>query len=325
MTKFLKFKHLNIRNLKLEIGVALILGLALFRPTPLYAQSLSLSLWPPLLEVMIQPGKSITQVYKLTNNSDHDLKITPQIFPFEPIGESGQIRIQPLSPTNSKLPTGFFSFDSGEKLGQPFNLPVGQTKEMVLKLALPRENPEKDYYYTLLFSTAEEPLKTENRHDRGGSGSITQIGTNILITVSQLGKPVLLGKIVSFTAPPIIDSFSTVPFEVVLENWGKTLWKPFGQIVTTGIFKQEKEIRLLEQNVLSNSSRRLDIPQFRPKLPLGPFLATLEFSLNEDGPKLFTELAFWYLPYKLVLVVLFLLTVIFSSKRLKKALKISQK
>jgi len=305
---------MNIK--KIYIGIATLALLFGCSMRPIYGQTLSLSLWPPLLEVMMQPGRTVTQVYKLTNNSDHGLKITPQIFPFEPSGTTGQIKIKFLS-----SPPNFVSFDSGEKFNQPFSISVGEIKEMVLKISLPGDNSEKDYYYTLLFSSAEEALGSKDIQDKSQTGSVTQIGTNILITASKIGKPVLLGKITEFSAPMIIDSFSPVPFNVTLENWGKTLWKPFGRIVITGIFKQRQDLKILEQNILANSSRQLALSLFRPKIPFGPYKALLEFTLNEDGPKLFTEITFWYLPYKAGAVILILLLLVTVIKKVKKGQK----
>jgi len=278
------------------------------------AQSLSLSLWPPLLEVIMQPGKTITQVYKLTNNSDHELSITPQIFPFEPLEETGGIKIDfsppPVIPT---LP--HFSFASREKFDQAFPLPVGKTQELVLKINLPPNNPEKDYYYTLLFSTGEEPLSLNK--DEGQSTALARIGTNILLTSSLLGKPTFLGRIVLFSAPFIVDSFSATNFTVILENWGKTFWKPFGEIIIEGPFDQKNEIALREQNILANSSRRLTLDSYRPRWPIGPFKAKLEFALNEDGQKLSSQITFWYLPYKLLAGTI-LLVILTSFIRLLK-------
>ncbi|MBI3379542.1 hypothetical protein HY029_02165, partial [Candidatus Gottesmanbacteria bacterium] len=67
-----KIKAQNLTNsLKLlTLDLVLIFALCTLHLRQAYAQSLSLSISPPLLEVMIKPGKSITQVYKLTNNGE---------------------------------------------------------------------------------------------------------------------------------------------------------------------------------------------------------------------------------------------------------------
>ena len=287
-----------------------------FGVNPVYAQSLSLSLWPPLLEVMIQPGRSVNQVYKLTNSSDHELQITPHIFSFKPQGENGEIQISSkFKVQSSKL--DFFSFESGEHFDQAFYLPIGKEREIILEVSIPKGSPENDYYYTLLFSTGSTP--GENKQT--SSSSIAQIGTNILLTISQNGQPTLLGRVLEFSAPKIIDSFSPTSFTVRLENWGKSYFKPFGKIKLSGILKQKEEISLYEQNILADSSRRLDIPEMKPKLPLGPFKASLEFSLNENGEqKLSAETTFWYLPYKVFFIVLIGIAAIILIKRIKKLL-----
>jgi hypothetical protein len=315
--KFLhRHSNLLMRRYHLLFFLTLILntGYLILAPKAC-AQTLSLSLWPPLLEVMMRPGKMITQVYKLTNNSDHELQITPRIFPFEPEGETGEIKIS-FSPVEATLATPYFSFASREKFGQSFLLPVGETREMVLKISLPQNNPEKDYYYTLLFSSGEEALASL-AGEEGKSTTVAQIGTNILLTASQLGKPTLLGRITLFSAPIMVDSFSAANFSVILENWGKSFWKPFGKIEVSGPFDQKGEIPLREQNVLANSSRRLTVDSFRPPWPIGPFKAKLTFSLNEDGPELSSQISFWYLPYKLTGTIVTLLILLLFGRRLK--------
>ena len=286
-------------------------------PTPVNAQSISLSIWPPLLEVMIQPGRSVTQVYKLTNNSDQPLQITPQIYSFRPQGERGEIKIN-----LAKGGSNFFSFDSSEQFGTPFYLPVGQTKELILKISIPPKTAEHDYYSTLLFATGT--VSDDSGHS--STSSVTQIGSNILLTVSQNGKPNLLARILEFSTTKIIDSFSAASFKVRLENWGQTFFKPFGKIYITGILKQKDEIELLPQNILGESVRNLDTSLYKPKLPLGLFKAKLEFSTSESTSSAFNELSaetvFLYLPYKLFLAAGTLtIMYLFAKKLLKKESK----
>lgn len=323
MFQFLNLKiHFQISNFKFQIATALLISFALLaNPTKVYGQSVSLSLWPPLLEAMMQPGRSITAAYQLTNNSEIDLLIVPQIHSFEPLGNSGQIKISDQPAAGHQLPAAdlpIFSLDSGEKFGEPFLLKLGESRQIILKITIPEKSPEKDHYHTLLFSTVGLPSLPGSSGDGGGASSVAQIGGNILITVSQTGKPILSGKVRRFSAPRIIDSFDHTPFGVILENTGRTFWKPFGSITITGILKQKDEIKLLEQNILAYSSRELTLEPYRPKFPLGPFRANLNFSLNEDGPELSSTVAFWYLPYKLFgLILVFLIVSIIVKKIIK--------
>lgn len=299
----------QIKNFKLKIATALLFCFALLaHPAKVYSQNLSLSLWPPLLEVMMQPGRSITQVFQLTNNSNQDLLIIPQILAFKPNGNTGLIALD----ANPSPAISFFSFESREKLGEPFLVKAGQGRQLVLKISVPSNTPESDYYQTLLFSSLSAPSYSQSP---GASSSVIQIGSNILLTVSQTGKPLLSGKIAQFSLPQIIDSFSPVSLIVILENTSRTFWKPFGEITLIGLFDQKRTIKLLEQNVLAYSSRQLTIEPFRPTIPIGPFKAQLKFTLNENGPLISQEISFWYLPYK---AVGFLLILIWGGIIIKK-------
>ncbi len=284
------------------------------------AQTISLSIWPPLLEVQMMPGKSVTQNYQLVNNTDSFLEITPIIAPFEPDGENGQIKILPAEKLAYDSSPYFFSFTTPEKFDESFTLNPRETRQLSLKISLPKNNAEKDYYFTLLFSSAAGQESQKNQ-----TASIAQIGTNIILTASRAEKPPLLGRIYKFSAPTIVDSFSPVDFTVVLENFGRTFFKPFGQITINGMLKQKGEIKLLEQNILAGSKRKLTLPSYRPNLPIGPFKAKLEFSLNEEGalPVLSTQIGFWYLPYKLIIFSagVFLLLKIFKKINKKPANK----
>ena len=290
----LKLKHsIQISKFKFRIATTIVAFALLFASsTAVQAQTISLSIWPPLLEVQMVPGKSVIQNYQLANNTDSFLEITPAIAPFEPDGENGQIKILPAD--NSPY---FFSFTTKEKFNKSFTLNPKETRQLSLKITLPKNNAEKDYYFTLLFSSSA------NRQDqKNQAASVTKIGTNILLTSSSVEKPALLGRIYRFSTPMIIDSFSPVDFDLVLENFGRTFFKPFGQITVAGLLKQKGEIKLLEQNILSGSKRKLTLSSYKPHLPLGPFKAKLEFSLNEEGalPVLSSQIVFWYLPYRLI-------------------------
>ncbi len=320
----LRAKRSNLRKIIIIWDCFVVSLLAMTLVKPVQAQVISLSIWPPLLEVQMMPGKTVTQVYKLTNNTDSFLSITPKIFPFEPLGENGQIKINQGKKLENDPSPYFFSFASGNpsassgqlEIDKPFMMDPQGTKEILLKVTLPKGSPEKDYYFTLLFSTSVKyPDNNSNQ-----TSSVTQIGTNILLTSSIDENPALLARLIEFSAPKIVDSFSPTSFVVKIENWGKTYFKPFGKIEIKGILKQKDEIKLLEQNVLSSSIRKLDLPSFKPKFPIGPFKARIELYLTEGkiGTPLSREIVFWYLPYKILLaipLVLLLIKVIGFIKR----------
>jgi len=305
----MKKKTITTGNITIIIFIIFIFLL----PTSALAQTTSLSLWPPLLEILIKPGKVVTQVYRLTNNSGDSVQIIPQIYPFIPLGDSGQIEIIYPKPESSTIEPIFFSIQGSDQLTDSMTLKPRETRELVLKIGVPRLSTEKDYYYTLLFSTSTKDETGSNR-----TSSISQIGSNIIITTSETGLLDISGKITQFFTPKIIDSFSPVNFLVKIQNSGINHFKPFGKIEVTGILNQKYGIPLFEQNILSNSVRQLTINSLYPKLSIGPFKSKLTVSLNQNGPSYSSEISFWMLPYKAGILIIVIVLIIIILKRILK-------
>jgi len=304
------------------------------------AQGLSLGIYPPLLEVTIQPGKSITQVYKLSNGGETDLAMTSLIVPFEPSDEFGNIKLLSESGSvsfrsNSVPFRNWFSFQNADlALGQKFILKSGKTQEIVLKIGVPKDAKEDDYYLTLLFETLPAQAGTAPAEALGGGGSTAQtqakIGANILLTVSQTGEPLRQAEILEFRIKNnkfrIVDSFDKAEFLLRVKNTGKAFFKPIGTITITGWFGQKYILDLLPENVLVNSIRQIQCQmddrvtpcQLPEKFLLGPYRARMEFGLDKVSDDYTAETIFWAIPAKLILALLTTIFILFIIKnRLK--------
>jgi hypothetical protein len=338
----LKFKILRFAFCILH----LIIAFCILHLSEAKAQTLSLSIWPPLLEVTIQPGKSITQVYKLRNTGETDLALTSKIVPFKPEGETGDINLEFARPParqgtwNSEFLPWFSFLNADLSLGQKFFLPAGREQEVVLKIKVPAEAPETDYYFTLLFETLPEVFLPS-----GSGGQIeAKIGSNILLTASQTGEPKKQAKIEEFSIRNsqfvirnliIIDSFTQPQFVVRLKNTGNAFFKPFGSITTAGWFNQRWVLDLLPENVLVNSVRQIRCQKsaslttseentpsekqsvlpspchLETKFLLGKYSAKLEFGLDEASGEYQKEIVFWAVPLKLAAGILVSLVLLF--------------
>lgn len=303
-------------------------------------QTLSLGVYPPLLEVMIQPGKSITQVYKLTNGGETDLAFTSLIVPFESADEFGNIKL--LSESGSvnfrsqSVPfRGWFSFQNADlDLGQKFILKTNQEQEIVLKIQIPENALQEDYYATMLFETLPGVFIG------GASASQAQakIGSNILLTVSKEGRPFKKAEIVEFGLLssifnlPIIDSFDKPQFVLRIKNTGKAYFKPIGTISVSGWMGQKYLLDLLPENVLVDSVRALkcanpdfsksgSLEEFGPcrlesKFLLGRYQAGVEFGLDKTNVEYSADTTFFAFPFKLILgvTIAIILTRLIKSK-----------
>lgn len=285
-----------------------------------FAQSLGLGIYPPLLEVTIMPGKTITQVYKLSNPGEVDLMMTSSIVSFEPSDEIGGIKL--VLNTEQLKPISFSFLNANLGLGQTFPLPAGGTQEIVLTIKVPENAPEKDYYATLLFQNA--PMKGYGT--LSASQTQAKIGSNLLITISRTGKPVKKAEIEEFKLFNwyLIDSFSQPQFLIRIKNAGHSFFKPLGNLTLQGWFNQEETLDLLPQNILSGFSREIQCQiddkvtpcQSKSKFLIGPFQAKLEFGLDDFSGEYQKEIRFIALPLKLVLA-LFALVIILGLIRTK--------
>ncbi len=287
------------------------------------AQSLEIGLYPPLLEVMIKPGKSITQVYKIINNSDVDLILKSKIVAFQAADEFGSIQL--LENQFQFLGLEWFSFQNADlNLGDQFVLKARADQQVVLKIKVPEDAPENDYYLTLLFENQLEPLL-------GLSASQAQIkiGANILLTVSDSGEPLKKAGIEEFSLDnalfkigsySFIDSFSQPRFILKVKNLGKTLFKPMGTITISGWTKQKYLLDLLPENIITQSSRQLRCfstannqpiscvltPNWQTKLLIGNYQAQVDFGLDKISSDYQTKTQFIALPFSILAVIVFL-------------------
>jgi len=298
----------------LVLAVTLVLTVITSRPT-FAQQPVSLGIFPPILEVEMVPGKSITQVFKIYNQSEIPLILETKLVTFEPKGEKGEITLKQEPAGEERI---WFSFlNKNLKLGDRFNLPAQKSQEVVLMINLPSSALESDYYYTLLAQTVPEERFS------GNSSAQVKIGANILLTISKGKKEEQNVSIASFRIKnllfhlfnlKLIDSFSPPQFEIRLKNEGRHFLKSQGEIKIAGTFSQEQILPLLEENILAQAIRNIGCQesstcQLKGKFFLGVYRA--ELVTNNQNQ----EVVFVSLPFKLALGLIGLFGFLLIVKR----------
>lgn len=269
------------------------------------AQAISLSITPPLFELMIQPGKEIKQTYTISN-SGGDTFLTPKIVRFEPADEAGNIDL-----TDDTAP------DWVKYLQDPIHIKNGDNVNFNVLFSPPENTEEIDHFLTLVFES-KEPIDLLNQNS---SIYKSQIGTNILITVSKDGFPKKSAEIIKFEAPKIVDSLlGEISYIVTLKNNGNSFWKPNGKIYT-----KNETLKLAPQNIISGTNRKINCIdnenlidcKLQNKFLIGKIISTLEFSIDDD-PKIYTEEIITYaFPFTLLLVLIVVFA-IFKAWRKRK-------
>ncbi len=329
-TNFKYYQSSNKKSLaSWLIGLLVFIGIYWYLfPAPTRAQTLSLSLWPPIFEAMIMPGKSITQVYTITNSGLETI-IDTEIVRFEPSDEHGNIALRGL--TSDEVRPRFSFENANLNPGIPFRLKSGDSEQVILKITIPEDCPEDDYYFTFLFSTPPSAKIGQSVAREAGT-----IGANLLLTVSEDGLPLRKGEItelavrqcrkIPFFSFCLLDSLDPVEFTLKVSNTGRAFWKPFGKIKISGLLRQAKEVEIMPENVLAKASRQLHgqcqageeiYPCsliWEPKFLLGPYRTQATLSLGSPQENKITQnLTFLAIPLKLglaLLVVIFVMAFI---------------
>lgn len=291
------------------------------------AQQVSLSISPPLLELIIKPGKSLMVAYRVENFGDPVI-LTVKLHNFEPKDNLGNIRIK----DEFSGPIRFDLDNADQELERPFFLKTGASQQLLLRIRAPEGAPEGDYYYTLLAEAAPPNSKEGVASTRGRAS----IGSNILITVTDSGSIEVKPKVVLFDLLTklnlferklrVFDSFDKVPLIFIVENKGKNMIKPEGKVTLSGNFGEQIKYDVIPKNILSESQRLIEAtPSANINCSgqtcltptslilsgffIGFYRLSTQLTFGENSPTIFSATNFFAFPFKLTLAVIFVLIV----------------
>lgn len=295
---------MNLQKIYIQRKIKIIAVFAIFTiinlrsVSSVNAQSaLSFSVSPPITEITIQPGKEIKQTYVLQNNGG-DIILKPRIVYFVPSDEFGNVEL-----TQNSAPS-WVKYDS-----EPFNLKFEGQKTFNVIFNVPSDESEVDHYLTLVF----ESDKAVDLIGQTSSFYKTEIGSNIIVSVSKDGNPKKSAEIVKFSGNRFVDSlFGKIEYDVVIKNNGNSYWKPNGKIS----INNNNSIKIAPLNILSGKQRIISCIEneelkkciFDKKYLFGKVVSTLEFRIDENSNiyrQSITTIAF---PFSLIIILLILLT-----------------
>jgi len=302
----MKFKNILLTILFLTIPYSLF-------PNPSFAQQVSLSLSPPLIELFIKPGKAVMVAYKLENFGDPTF-LNLKILPFEAKDSLGNIRIKPEFEGPVR-----FSLDNSElSLGKPFFLKTNSSQQILLRIRIPENITDGDYYYSLLAETSP-PTAIEGV---GSARTKATIGSNILVTISNSGNIDIKPKITLFsTLGKVFDSSDKIPVVLTVVNKGKNMIKPEGQISLKGNFGETSKYDIISKNILAQSERLLEATPsslmdcrkrkclfptslFLSGFFIGKYNLSTQIKFGENSPTIFASTIFYAFPFKIVAGIL---------------------
>ncbi|OGG03725.1 hypothetical protein A2W14_05030 [Candidatus Gottesmanbacteria bacterium RBG_16_37_8] len=309
-----------------------------------HAQSISLSLSPPVTEVMIKPGVSVSQTYLLTNNGD-DTILTFQILALDGNGividdkekivpwleiVSAQL-ISPSSlnqenPTKTpvsaaKGPSNSLPSPIQTDLAQKFQPPPpAPITEEIKNLPLDKPFLFKKSGQLKMLVKISPPIGTPQQdYYQSLAFSTAPISANIsrsaikqslnsliLISVTDSGLP-KQAKITIFNLPRIVDSFDGINIDLAVKNTGQTFFHINGQLLLKGLIGQAK-FPIIPRIHLTGQEKEILIDSPNTKkisgFFLGKYTLKADFILDEGSLKVDGEKVFYALPWKMLSVLI---------------------
>ena len=313
-------------NSKLTKLALLVFFLMAFSFKNTLAQSLSLSITPPLTELTIQPGRQYVQNYQLTNNGETDEIVLVHLVPFIPADNFGnaELLLDDLE-TNYQLFSSWFRLNQPNiNFGEVFTLEHGKSQHLALVVNPPVDAVETDYYFTLLFITQpnESTGITETQ-------STATIGTNILLTISEDGVADSKAAIQKFSAPVIVDSLiGDLIYTLVIKNYGSSFFKPTGKInIIMKPGSNSTDLTIAPQNILAKSTRQIHCLEGEKLIEckidkpiIGLLKTTAEFNTDNEGVLIKESTTTLVFPFSIIfsIILAILLLKLISNKQKNK-------
>lgn len=301
---------MNIVNLKLKIIFLLFAFCYLLFAERVAAQSLSVGIDPPILQIHAKPPAQIEAPIRIQNLSYQNATYNISLIPFRPKA-NGEIELDQELKSDSEykhILSKVKIFADGRELSQVILAPR-QTKTLTIQINIPEGEKERDYYFSIVFISSSENQSQSSSFlgSRGG------IASNVLLSVTD-GDFIPDGYIEQFSAPKFVTK-GPVKFKLMVFNTSNAYTTVKGHIVMKNMFGQTiGNVDIVPVNILADTPRLLsskdDLNSSDPKVVwsekflLGYYTADLTLAMSDQGPVLRKKITFFAFPVEGILAIL---------------------
>jgi hypothetical protein len=285
-------------------------------PFKVHAQSVELSINPPVVEALVAPNKKFSQIFHF-KTSQAGVVVIPELHLVKPDGVDGHSVIDPNPVEPSKIPLVVTSTPS---FGSRVNL-AGNDATFTLTFEAASSDLSQDVYLALVLRV--EPVNIFEK----SSVTSPAISALILTTITADGTYPISLEIQNFEPSLFHDSWLPLNIAPLLQNSSPFMIRPKGKyevISPTG--KTIYTTDLYPNLILGKSSRNLqsivdDMPKdlnWQPKWSnIGPHKLKLTIE-TQGGTKLSqVEKLVWIIPLRILIVLALLFIIIYRLTRPK--------
>ncbi|KKQ10994.1 MAG: hypothetical protein US24_C0047G0003 [candidate division WS6 bacterium GW2011_GWC2_36_7] len=202
-----------------------------------------------------------------------------------------------------------------------------KNEKIYYEINVPKDATKGEYTVIIAFESENEAVLT-------GTGATTTLTLGMPILVQIGDEFVENAELLKFSTEKSFYEYPTITFDTRIKNLGDTHITPVGEIVLTNIFNQEitrLPFNPNSQSILRDNSGNYEtlwnLGSFLTKdkaIVLGPIKANLIVTYRTFQPgfaPLTSELTFWIIPWKIILIALVVIIAIIVIVRVSKKKK----
>lgn len=255
--------------------------------------SQGLTATPPRIEITVKPGEAVTKEIKVRNDSDSPRTITFDVKDFIVSDEVGTpIPFEGISEDANRWAASNWVHVSASKV----TLKANETKALTVTIIAP-DKATAGGHYAMILQTPESAKTTID-----GTGSIvtTRVGTLLYITVP--GNITEDAKIKSFSGPSFLE-YGPVNFQSTVTNLSDVHIVPAGSVIVKDLLGFKiGQVPIPETRIFPLTDRSINIT-YPQKWLFGRFSATLNAVYGSKGQLLSATLFFWVIPWRLIILL----------------------
>lgn len=264
-------------------------------------------LGPGKTDLVLEPGEKSVQQIAVTNRLGEDREFTVEIEDFSGSYDADQTVVLF---GDAKGPYSLKDYIKPEVT--EFSLKHGERILIPVEVDIPADSEAGGLYASVLVSTV--PSDTEAKSSAGQTKIISRLGTLFFVRVA--GDVNESAKLEGFKVTDTKYGFyekGPVPFEIALRNEGNIHIIPSGKIEITNLIGKKVGEVTVDKYFAMPSSLRERVVNWNSASLLGKYTATLTLDKNYQQKPNESEqmtVSFWVIPWKILLVVLVSLLVI---------------
>lgn len=267
--------------------------------------SAGITLIPATIEEAADPGSSLTQTLKVTNESNVDKEYFLYTKNIRGVNAGGA----PLFAEEGSEETGFELTDWLIIQTEPLTVPAFSSVEIPVTINVPVDATPGSHFGGIFVSV--EPPKLREI----GAGVGYEVASIISIRIS--GDIIDTARVRSFSTDKLLYGTKEVQFTARIENQGNILIRPRGPLTITSVFGGKPEVMTVNENlagVFPGTARDINFTWSSDGFGFGKYEAVLALAYDgKDGQKTIdATVIFWVFPIKVMAGILFaIVTVVF--------------